>query len=212
MIIKLTPTAKNTRSDMSCNSNSYSHLCSSNSNTSSSFNEAVNNTKRAHIGKEKKKITRTKTGCLCCRRRKKKCDEKKPGCSGCVRNNLECLYPVQAVSKPKTSSPGKFKKSDICYLPYNTSLRSSETNSLACVPSSPTQPSLSSPDSANSSDSESPLASPKLQPFSLNLPVTGNNDAKVSFLSINSINYNAGLFKSHESKSTKHISVKSLLN
>ncbi|KAG7829144.1 hypothetical protein KL920_002937 [Ogataea angusta] len=41
----------------------------------------------------RKKITRTKTGCFCCRRRKKKCDEKKPACSGCVRNMLTCVYP-----------------------------------------------------------------------------------------------------------------------
>ncbi|CDK27624.1 unnamed protein product [Kuraishia capsulata CBS 1993] len=43
----------------------------------------------------KPKITRTKTGCLCCRKRKKKCDELRPKCSGCRRNYLECVYPDQ---------------------------------------------------------------------------------------------------------------------
>ncbi|KIW74140.1 hypothetical protein Z517_12550 [Fonsecaea pedrosoi CBS 271.37] len=37
-----------------------------------------------------KKITRTKTGCLTCRRRRKKCDEGKPECQNCLRNSFVC--------------------------------------------------------------------------------------------------------------------------
>ncbi|KAF2662261.1 hypothetical protein K491DRAFT_673337 [Lophiostoma macrostomum CBS 122681] len=35
-------------------------------------------------------ITRTRTGCLTCRRRRKKCDERKPACNSCERNRLIC--------------------------------------------------------------------------------------------------------------------------
>ncbi|EGV62002.1 hypothetical protein CANTEDRAFT_115466 [Yamadazyma tenuis ATCC 10573] len=40
--------------------------------------------------------TRTKTGCLTCRRRKKKCDENivNGKCQGCSRNFLDCSWPV----------------------------------------------------------------------------------------------------------------------
>ncbi|WEJ95617.1 hypothetical protein PSN45_003140 [Yamadazyma tenuis] len=41
---------------------------------------------------EGKKYTRSKAGCLSCRRRKKKCDETKPICNACKRLNLECSY------------------------------------------------------------------------------------------------------------------------
>lgn len=34
--------------------------------------------------------SRSRTGCLTCRRRRKKCDERKPTCWNCERNNLEC--------------------------------------------------------------------------------------------------------------------------
>jgi hypothetical protein len=34
--------------------------------------------------------TRSRTGCLTCRRRRKKCDERKPTCRNCERNNLHC--------------------------------------------------------------------------------------------------------------------------
>lgn len=34
--------------------------------------------------------TRSRTGCLTCRRRRKKCDEHKPQCHNCLRNSLEC--------------------------------------------------------------------------------------------------------------------------
>jgi len=37
-----------------------------------------------------KKIRRTRTGCLTCRRRRIKCDERKPFCKACTRLSLEC--------------------------------------------------------------------------------------------------------------------------
>lgn len=43
-------------------------------------------------GKIKGKPTRSKSGCLNCRKRKKKCDEVKPICTGCLNRNLICEY------------------------------------------------------------------------------------------------------------------------
>ncbi|OQU96989.1 Fungal Zn2-Cys6 binuclear cluster domain-containing protein [Cladophialophora immunda] len=43
--------------------------------------------------KRKLRYTRTRTGCLTCRRRRKKCDEKRPFCIGCSRNSLACCWP-----------------------------------------------------------------------------------------------------------------------
>lgn len=37
--------------------------------------------------------SRSRLGCLSCRRRKKKCDEQKPICTACWRNSLGCLWP-----------------------------------------------------------------------------------------------------------------------
>ncbi|KAJ5526920.1 hypothetical protein N7513_011079 [Penicillium frequentans] len=37
--------------------------------------------------------SRSRLGCLSCRRRKKKCDEQKPICTACLRNSLGCLWP-----------------------------------------------------------------------------------------------------------------------
>lgn len=38
-------------------------------------------------------VKRTRTGCLCCRRRHKKCDEMKPSCNFCVSKNITCEWP-----------------------------------------------------------------------------------------------------------------------
>lgn len=37
-----------------------------------------------------RRLLRSKTGCLTCRKRKKKCDEKTPVCGACLRNELSC--------------------------------------------------------------------------------------------------------------------------
>ncbi|KAH3686883.1 hypothetical protein WICPIJ_002148 [Wickerhamomyces pijperi] len=36
---------------------------------------------------------RTRTGCLCCRRRHKKCDELKPSCQFCLSKGIQCEWP-----------------------------------------------------------------------------------------------------------------------
>ncbi|CCH45367.1 hypothetical protein BN7_4949 [Wickerhamomyces ciferrii] len=41
------------------------------------------------------KSKRTRTGCLCCRRRHKKCDEMKPSCKFCLSKGLVCEWPVK---------------------------------------------------------------------------------------------------------------------
>ena len=47
--------------------------------------------KLSTVGKIKR--TRSKTGCLTCRKRKKKCDENKPKCNSCIHLNKECIWP-----------------------------------------------------------------------------------------------------------------------
>lgn len=41
------------------------------------------------------KSKRTRTGCLCCRRRHKKCDELKPSCKFCLSKGLKCEWPIK---------------------------------------------------------------------------------------------------------------------
>lgn len=178
------------------------------------------------ITKEKKKITRTKTGCFCCRKRKKKCDERKPACSGCLRNNLKCVYPTEEELKKTTNnafsasaSARKLKKSDklaaaaVVVLSEMKSKNNFITRPLTpytspiLSPLSPSQPEMCS-DSTHSSDNESPISSPKLSPYQY-APLLSSADSKVPFLSINNMNYNNSA-KIHPT--TKHISVKSLLN
>lgn len=216
MIIKLAPSASrtakpNTNSSVNC----HSLLDASDATVHLSAESALGSVEGCNrIVKEKKKITRTKTGCLCCRRRKKKCDEKKPSCSGCLRNNLQCVYPTQETLNTFTqaASSRKSKKVLKSFDSYAASVALTAMKSPEFVPSSPSQPALSCPNSPHSSDSESPISSPKLKPFSLELPSAVIADSKVPFMSINTINYNSGSLKSFESKSTRHISVKSLLN
>lgn len=148
---------------------------------------------------QRRKITRTKTGCLCCRRRKKKCDEAKPGCSGCVRNNLQCVYPhaeqeqgdklaavilsemaASAASSGASSVAGV--ANNVCTTPATHSLHTDV-------------PQMTSPSSPHHSDAESPLTSPRLgahEPLKLVLP-----------LSIDTM---------HKRTRVQPISVKSLLN
>ncbi|ODV96565.1 hypothetical protein PACTADRAFT_48398, partial [Pachysolen tannophilus NRRL Y-2460] len=54
---------------------------------------------------KKAKITRSKNGCLCCRRRRKKCDEIHPKCGGCTRNFLDCCWPTQNATVQVSGTP-----------------------------------------------------------------------------------------------------------
>jgi len=99
---------------------------------------------------QRRKITRTKTGCFCCRKRKKKCDEIKPSCSGCTRNNLQCVYPTSDHTHDKMAA-------------YILSEMATAHNDV---------PQMSSP---HHSDVESPLTSPRLvpqEPIKMILPLS----------------------------------------
>lgn len=104
---------------------------------------------------QRRKITRTKTGCLCCRKRKKKCDELKPGCSGCVRNNLQCVYPhIEENLHHHNDKMAAYILSEMA-------------NDVV--------PQMSSPSSPHHSDMESPVTSPRLaahEPIKFVLPIS----------------------------------------
>ncbi|OWB74640.1 hypothetical protein B5S31_g4452 [[Candida] boidinii] len=84
-------------------SNSNNNELSGFSNTTTTTTDELENNKQ----QLKPKITRTKTGCFCCRKRKKKCDELKPICSGCARNHLTCVYPTEESLKKKSTNSNK---------------------------------------------------------------------------------------------------------
>lgn len=71
------------------------------------------------MGQPRGQVLRSKTGCLCCRRRRKKCDEGKPSCNACRRNFLicvwdECVYTKTAAtssSAPDYSGVGRVRSS-----------------------------------------------------------------------------------------------------
>ncbi|WVF71737.1 hypothetical protein IAT40_006545 [Kwoniella sp. CBS 6097] len=46
-------------------------------------------------GRKRRKVTRSKLGCLTCRKRRKLCDMNKAVCGACERLNLECSWPVE---------------------------------------------------------------------------------------------------------------------
>lgn len=165
-----------------------------------------------HMAKEKKKITRTKTGCFCCRRRKKKCDEHKPACSGCLRNNLKCVYPseeelscVSKVKKSKRSLKLVKPSSDAFAASVLTTLKSTSVTTQTPTSPSLSQPDLDSSHSTNSSDAESPVTSPSLKPFQYTFTSPHElSNAKVPYLNINNIH--------SPNTESRLISVKSLLN
>ncbi|KAK2060390.1 hypothetical protein LY76DRAFT_604069 [Colletotrichum caudatum] len=51
----------------------------------------------------KKKRTRTRTGCLNCRRKKRKCDEGRPACGGCSRRNERCEWGVKVTFRAENA-------------------------------------------------------------------------------------------------------------
>lgn len=185
-----------------------------------------NSTEAGHVVKEKKKITRTKTGCFCCRRRKKKCDERKPACSGCLRNNLQCVYPTEEELKkssvlstsPSSTSSRKIRKCSKVQDKFAATVlsemkSSSFTRPISRSPRSPSQPVMCSPRSndttPNSSDIESPITSPALQPSQYTLT---SSHSEVPFFNINSVARKRTSLLILEPKTSRQISVKSLLN
>lgn len=77
-------------------------------------------------------VTRTKTGCITCRRRKKKCDEAKPFCENCKRIDVECGGYMKPAPWP------------ITVLTHESLTAAREgTTAGACEPSSTSNPSRS---------------------------------------------------------------------
>ncbi|TQN67384.1 Transcription activator AMTR1 [Colletotrichum shisoi] len=51
----------------------------------------------------KKKKTRTRTGCLNCRRKKRKCDEGRPACGGCSRRKERCEWGIKVTFRAENA-------------------------------------------------------------------------------------------------------------
>ncbi|CAI5756685.1 unnamed protein product [Candida verbasci] len=65
--------------------------------------ESINQSKPESTSNIKVKRTRSKTGCLTCRKRKKRCDEKsKPTCLNCQLLKLECKWPELQIKTSNT--------------------------------------------------------------------------------------------------------------
>lgn len=67
----------------------------------------------------KRKFTKTKTGCLTCRKRKIKCDELKPNCNNCIKRSLSCHYATTFrstyyIGKTENNSQVKLVTTQIC--------------------------------------------------------------------------------------------------
>ncbi|ORX35592.1 hypothetical protein BD324DRAFT_652141 [Kockovaella imperatae] len=90
------------------------------------------------VRKPRQHFTRSRTGCLACRKSKHKCDEAKPICQRCIRYSRTCQYPshvsVSSSATPPTSGGGPAHLSaldiDIFDLPHApTSTTSGPSNS-----------------------------------------------------------------------------------
>lgn len=55
-------------------------------------------------GRKRRKVTRSRLGCLTCRKRRKLCDMAKPVCQACTRLKIQCSWPSESASKPPRSS------------------------------------------------------------------------------------------------------------
>jgi len=71
--------------------------------------------------RQKKKITRTRTGCQTCRDRKVKCGEEKPHCLNCQRTNHVCpgYIPATVFKQRKSRRGSSSPEEDGTFLPLN---------------------------------------------------------------------------------------------
>ncbi|TID31096.1 hypothetical protein CANINC_000340 [Pichia inconspicua] len=54
-----------------------------------------------------KQKSRSRLGCISCKKSKVKCDEKQPKCSRCSKSGRECVYPVKLAVKKIQEAPSK---------------------------------------------------------------------------------------------------------
>lgn len=96
------------------------------------------------IDKPKKRApSRSRNGCVRCRKAKIKCDEKKPTCLNCSKSNRQCDYSIQLVwggrpyKKPRTEKLNKFSNLPTTHL--NSIPTPAHNNNLQFDNISPTQ-------------------------------------------------------------------------
>ncbi|WPK27073.1 hypothetical protein PUMCH_004445 [Australozyma saopauloensis] len=91
----------------------------------------------AKKGCKRKYHSKSKKGCVTCKKRRVKCDEMKPNCSTCVRMKLECGY----LDEPPTSS--KRKKSEGSLSPASSATQQATPNKSPSPPPAGGKSSLS---------------------------------------------------------------------
>ncbi|OWB85483.1 hypothetical protein B5S33_g4151 [[Candida] boidinii] len=143
----------------------------SNNNELSGFSNTTTDDLDSNEQHLKPKITRTKTGCFCCRKRKKKCDELKPICSGCSRNHLTCVYPTEESLKKKSTIPKK-KASKITKITKNNNNKSTKKTTTINIKE---KKNIAASNTASSSSSSAPAFSK----FSALLAIAANESAAV---------------------------------
>ncbi|KAL6821853.1 fungal-specific transcription factor domain-containing protein [Trichoderma sp. SZMC 28015] len=103
------------------------------------------NARGARKQRMRRKVSRTRTGCLTCKSRRKRCDMTRPCCGDCTRLNLECEWPaVKRIAKTadgtaRASSP----RAGAVHVPEEQGLSSGETSHLASSVPGPSPDSIS---------------------------------------------------------------------
>lgn len=109
--------------------------------------------------------TRTKSGCLPCRRRRKKCDEIKPECSGCFRNQLICAWPFRDPATPAIQSVASMTERNLSPMTHiHTQIRQSTSNTtdVLAAPLSSLPPAFRGIKAASLLDSFTELTAPRM--------------------------------------------------
>lgn len=134
------------------------------------------------------KPKRTRTGCLCCRRRHKKCDEVKPNCTFCRSKGIECEWPVKGAifvnyntgSNPLESSFQISPPTPTCVSLTSTNMFTISDDSRSSIPSKP--PSLAKSTTSESSMSPRSPQTTLAFPYVLEPPLKRQRTPSFSYL------------------------------
>ncbi len=159
------------------------------------------------------KSKRTRTGCLCCRRRHKKCDELKPSCKFCISKGLKCEWPIKG-------SIFVNYQSNTTTTPNNSSFDSDQSQSSDSRKSSIDENLYKLSNNVNTNNSLPPIKHyhmviPREHQYTSTIftsPQTSPTFKEMTFNSINSEEKNPNSIVPMNFNTSKRLSVDSLLN